>query len=229
MSTPADLIKPFLLAANTERPDLAQTNTLVSCAALLKLTLQKAGKDWAFVGKSTGNGMDGSGYPLSPAQDISCVRPDGQAQMVHIDAVSQDACWWLPGGRQVKVIANSSANDDPNPAIHGPAQLTPYDIDPVNYRWHNPAIAQSGSAPPPQPPQSLPSYEALGGDAYFRSAVGVPLQADMALVGQMLNDGSSVWFSRTIYDILAAGGVDKDKIALKHRNEWRALLDLPPV
>ena len=96
---------------------------------------------------------------------------------------------------------------------------------------HDPDDHGIGGAPaPPQP--SIPSYEAIGGDPFFRSHVGVPLQADMALAGQTLNDGSSVWFSRTCYSLLVArmnGATDTDAILRRHRNEWRAILGLPPL
>ncbi len=86
---------------------------------------------------------------------------------------------------------------------------------------------------PPTPQPVVPSYESLGGDAFFRANIGVPLQADMALVGQTLNDGSSVWFSRTCYDCIVARfhdpKADLAPICLKHRNEWRAILGLPPI
>jgi hypothetical protein len=56
----------------------------------------------------------------------------------------------------------------------------------------------------------------------------------MLLKGQPLNDGSSVWFSRTTYEILAesmkAGHlIDAAPIVRKYRNQWRAILGLPPV
>jgi hypothetical protein len=56
----------------------------------------------------------------------------------------------------------------------------------------------------------------------------------MLLKGQQLNDGSSVWFSRTTYEILAesmkAGHlIDAAPILRKYRNQWRAILGLPPV
>ena len=93
-----------------------------------------------------------------------------------------------------------------------------------------PYDAEPDSAPPLQ----LPSYEDLGGDAFFRTQVGVPLAADMALVGQPLNDGSSVWFSRTTYDLIRTflehGDHSEAPTILKHhRNEWRTILGLPPL
>lgn len=80
----------------------------------------------------------------------------------------------------------------------------------------------------------VPSYGELGDDAFFRAQIGVPLQADMIEAGQSLNDGSSVWFSRTTYEILtealAAGRmIDPAPIVKKYRNQWRAILGLPPL
>ena len=90
----------------------------------------------------------------------------------------------------------------------------------------------AGSTQPPQP--IIPSYAALGDDAFFRAHIGVPLEADMATAGQTLNNGSAVWFSRTTYSLMAAminagGPVDPLPIVKKHRNEWRAILGLPPL
>lgn len=81
----------------------------------------------------------------------------------------------------------------------------------------------------------VPSYGELGDDAFFRAMVGVPLQADMLAAGQSLNDGSAVWFSRTVYRLMKAllesngQPVDAAGEARIVRNEWRAILGLPPV
>lgn len=90
------------------------------------------------------------------------------------------------------------------------------------------------SGPVPPPVIKIPSYADLGDDAFFRNHIGIPLQADMAQTGQPLNDGSSVWFSRITYSLLVAmikagGPVDPAPIVKVHRNEWRAILGLPPV
>ncbi|MEO8680390.1 MAG: hypothetical protein ABI665_15165 [Vicinamibacterales bacterium] len=235
-------ILPFLQAADRERPDLKSINTAQSCFALLRLTLAKAGPDWGFVGKT--DTMDDGKFtpPDFRPRAMRLQRPDGELETVQIVGLSMDAAWHGPSHRQIKVIANSSANDDPRPEIHGPAQLTPYEIDPQWYRWHNPLIAQSfeGGDPVPAPrPLTLPSYEDLGGDAYWRAEIGVPLQADMAIKtplhpeGQTLNDGSTVWISRPIFRILHAylSGQTPDRPAIIRsvRNEWRAVLGLPPL
>ena len=87
--------------------------------------------------------------------------------------------------------------------------------------------------PVPCPDLEIPGYETIGGDNLFRSQVGVPLEVDMALAGQTLNNGSSVWFSRTCYSILALRisnpNADIAPVIKKHRNEWRAILGLPPL
>jgi hypothetical protein len=78
------------------------------------------------------------------------------------------------------------------------------------------------------PVLTVPGYEALGGDAFFREQVGKPLAADYAEAGQAFNDGTAVWFSRTTYVLIEAAlkGTTVDMRA--RRNEWRAALGLPP-
>lgn len=103
-------------------------------------------------------------------------------------------------------------------------------------------VDPSGTPIPPVP--TMPDYEALGGDAYWRAEIGVPLQADMTQAtsahgGGPLNDGSSVWFARPIFRILHAyaNGQTPDRAAIikSVRNEWRAVLTaqgatgLPPL
>lgn len=100
--------------------------------------------------------------------------------------------------------------------------------------WADPTdhgIGDSGPAPAPSP--VIPGYETLGGDNYYRQNVGVPLQADTIEAKQQLNDGSAVWFSRTIYDdmITVINNKPEERPALlkKHRNEWRVILGLPEL
>lgn len=156
----SDLIKPFLIEADRRRPELAKINSAMSCFELLQLALALAGKDWAFVGKT--RSMDGAS--VTPAGFIPLTMKlldrDGIERLVEIIGVSQDAAWHLPTRRQVKVIANSSANDDADPLIHGNAKLDPYDIDPQFYRWHNPPVLQFGNVatPIPAPPPPAPAH-----------------------------------------------------------------------
>ena len=244
-------IKPFLREADRRRPELKIINTKESCFELLELTLALAGPDWAFVGKSSA--MDGAAVtPLwFQPRELLLRRADGQSQRVLITGLGMDAAWHVPSARQVKVIGNSSANDDTRPEIHGSANLDSYEIETKHYRWHNPPIEQHGGVAepmlPPAPPLGqppagqfrIPSYAELGDDAFFRAEIGTPLQADMTTAGQTLNDGSSVWFSRPIYRILAAYArgerPDVAAIVKSVRNEWRAELrkqgatGLPPL
>ncbi len=82
----------------------------------------------------------------------------------------------------------------------------------------------SGTAPAPTPPASKP----YPGDAYFVSAIGVPLEADYALAGQRLNAGSATWFARTIWRHVNEG-MTMDASVAQSRKEWRAALGLPPL
>jgi hypothetical protein len=100
-------------------------------------------------------------------------------------------------------------------------------VDPFDHKL-------SQVTPPPPPAIRIPSYGELGDDAFFRESIGKPLQADMLQAGQQLNDGSSVWFSRTTYELLveainAGHAIDPTATVRKYRNQWRVILGLPPV
>lgn len=90
-------------------------------------------------------------------------------------------------------------------------------------------------APAPAPVARIPSYGELGDDAFFRAMVGVPLAADMAMAGQPLNDGSTVWSARAVYRLIAAllkangQPIDAAGEVRIVRNEWRTILGQPPV
>lgn len=160
MSTPvAYLIKPFIERAFAERPDLVVDNRTASCGALLMLAQGYAGPDWAYVGKTSGgeSGFVPLGFVPMP---VTVIRPDGQAQEITIVKVSMDALWHLPTKQQVKVIANSTANELPEgDPRRGPAKIGAYDIDPADYRWNNPPVTMAGSAPTPTPkPPAVPAF-----------------------------------------------------------------------
>lgn len=94
---------------------------------------------------------------------------------------------------------------------------------------------KAGSLSAPAPVVRIPSYGELGDDAFFRAMVGVPLFADYTMAGQAPNDGMAVWFSRTIYRLMAAflkangQPIDPAGEVKIVRNEWRQLLGLPPL
>jgi len=84
---------------------------------------------------------------------------------------------------------------------------------------------------PPSQPCKFPSYSELGDDAFWRDNVGKPLEADYKEFNQVMNDGSIVWSSQTMYDAMYWIVVDKmepkaavDRSVNKHRLEWRAAL-----
>lgn len=236
--TPAEIIRPFLMEANRRRPELAVINTTDTAGQLLQLALALAGPDWAHVGK-TGD-KDGSHW--APAGftpfDVNATRPDGQSERIRIVGVSQDAAWHVPTHRQVKVLAFSAAND-PGPWEHGPAQLTPYDIDPVNYRWHNPPVPQFGSVAspipqptpvPPAPSKPLyPSYEDLGGDAGGIKITRL-LEADYMRAGMRGLDGEcGAWQQRVSYDFLTGKCKTVEEAIAKHREEWCQALGISVI
>jgi hypothetical protein len=90
------------------------------------------------------------------------------------------------------------------------------------------------SGRPPANEKPFPPYETLGGDALCRELIGIPMEADYKEAGQAMNDGSSVWVNRTVYDAIF-WVVEKNllpemaykKSCEKRRPEWRAALGLP--
>lgn len=215
-------IKRYLLEADRRRPDLRIINTSESVTALLRLTLALAGPEYSHVGKTTT--MDGASVaPLGfEPFSIELPRPDGQRQTIRITGISQDAAWHLPSQRQIKVIAFSAAND-PGPWDHGPAQLTPYEIDPFNYRWHNPPVAQWGHLAESLPPEPFPAPTPAPSPAQqpYPSEPGYwnnfTAEVKKRYPGGQLNDEAFRWFTRTAYDIGA--GMDRDESAAKHLKE----------
>jgi hypothetical protein len=139
------------------------------------------------------------------------------------------ALYLLPNNRAMAVdFIGGSGGPNPRPGWIVD-EVTPY----THADAHDPD--DHGIDDPPPPPQlRIPSYGELGDDAFFRENIGKPLQSDMAAAGQALNDGSSVWFSRTTYELLtealkAGKAVDPAPIVLKYRNQWRAILGQPPL
>lgn len=147
LADPALYIRPYLALADIAQPELKRLNTRASCFALLQDALRRAGRDWAFIGKT--RDMDGEGKYTPPGflpREMTCIRPDGQSQLVTISAVSMDAAWYVPAMRQVKVIVNSG--DGEVGGAGKPARLDSYNIPrigedgQVQYRWHNPPVDQ---------------------------------------------------------------------------------------
>lgn len=229
-------ILPFLLEADRRRPDLRITNTSMAAFELLQLTLALAGPDWQHVGKTRLDGSQVAPPGFVPFEMV-LTRPDGQPVTERVTGVSQDAAWHVPSRRQIKVIAFSAAND-PGPWEHGPAKLTPYEIDPVHYRWHNPAVPQFGHVaeplptprPQPTPPPSrvLPKVEAyqqlLALNAFYAADDG--LQRAGGLVrfddqGRTIADMEAIaqWFYQLVIE-----GIPLEQVFTQIRasQEWRS-------
>lgn len=218
-------ITPFLLEADQRRPALKTINTTMSVFELLQLTLALAGPDWQHVGKTKYDGSQIAPPGFVPFE-MDLTRNDGQRERLTITGLSQDAAWHVPSRRQVKVIAFSAAND-PGPWEHGPAKLTPYEIDPANYRWHNPAVPQfgAGAAPGPiqvaQPPLSriLPKAEAFEAlkqlDAFYRAEDG--LQRPEGIGGDM--EAIAQWYTQLVIE---GRTLDDVRAQIRQSDEWRA-------
>lgn len=93
--------------------------------------------------------------------------------------------------------------------------------NPIKSAWVNPLTQ-------PEDPEEPPPTKPYPGDDFFRHSVGKVLEADYAEAGQQLNDGSSVWFARTIWDYVIGDLTIEESVA-KHRKEWREVLGLPPL
>ena len=156
-----------------------------------------------------------------------------------VDGFAEDAiCYTADPSNRENVLDMVNGAGAPNASIGGavkPRREHNHWVKPVPLSQDQLDYLLEGAQPEPGPAPIIPSYEALGGDAFFRAMIGVPLQADYLMAGQTLNDGSAVWFSRTTYSLMAAlagsngAPVDVNGIVKKHRNEWRAILGLPPV
>lgn len=209
---------------NAAHPQLLQTNTNATCSQFvdyLLVELKAAGREAYRMCKTAGEGQ----YTPPGFQPRVVKGLDGNDYT--ITGISQDAIWC--DGLQFDTIGRS--NDSPDPI--GMTGEPVWNAIPRQYwRANNPPLKEGAVPPTPQPP-TMPSYEAIGGDSFFRAQIGVPLQADMALAGQTLNDGSSVWFSRPTFRILEAyaKGQTPDTAAIikSVRNEWRAILGLPQL
>lgn len=167
---------------------------------------------------STLNGMDPKWGHLRKKPGQSQVHWHGEDSALYL---SEE-----PGQSQAVDFISGAGGPNPQPGwfVDAPRYSASDWADPADHRYEV----------QPVPQIRIPSYGALGDDAFFRNEIGVPLQADMLESGQPLNDGSAVWFSRPIYEllteaILAGGMVDPAPIVRKYRNQWRAILRLPPV
>ncbi len=154
------------------------------------------------------------------------------ASQTHFHRHAEDAALYLLPNNEARAVDFIAGAGGPNPQ---PGWI----VDAFLYKHsdaHDPDDhGLERPVPPPPPIVRVPGYAELGGDAFFRDMIGVPLAADMAAAGQSLNEGSSVWFARTVYSLIAAWlradgeAIDSASIVKRHRNEWRQILDLPQL
>lgn len=162
------------------------------------------------------------GNPLDISDDAICFKGEG----ADFDPTAGNA------QRTVVDVIGGAGGPSPTPqwaVVSNPA-------NPVPAAWVQPGPSQTPEPPPHVcPVLTIPGYEVLGGDSFYRAMIGVPLAADYSLAGQTLNDGAAVWFSRTTHSLMAAfvkangQPIDAPGIVKKHRSEWRAILGLPPL
>lgn len=216
---------------NQKYPHLLQTNTNRTCFDFITYVLADLNQidvGWGYLGKTNGEGQ----YRPPTWTPKPMTSWDGKEYVV--TGFSHDAIFNRDAHQQIDCIGRGNDGSEP---LGQPGIPQWGKINPQFYRPNNPWVdpkSVSGSQPVP-PAQEVPTYEEIGGDTFFRANVGVPLEADMTLAGQTLNNGSSVWFSRTCYDLIVAHingnptQADIDAIVKKHRNEWRSILGLPPL
>lgn len=239
---------PTWLPTNLGRTCWAHTTELIR-------RIREAGHEAWPVCKMDGEG----GYTPAGFKPINVVGLDGKTYL--ISRVSHDVIFYREKGtttmRQFDTLASANEYDrtiyrrngdpnwsfDPNDGPQIVASAVWNEVPSTSWRpWNPPFEGAIGDVPmpgeppvtPPPPPPSIriPSYSDLGDDAFFRATVGVPLAADARLAGETLNDGSSVWFSRLTYRLMAAalkhqmGGPSPNPLAEQKivRGEWRAIM-----
>lgn len=248
MTPVGHLLRPYIERAFAARPDLVAANTSKPCGLLLEMALTAANADagsriWAYVGKSQPGeaGWIPDGFvPFG----TTIRRADGQTETISIVKCGMDAAWHLPTHQQVKVIANSTANADPDPTIHGPAKIGAYDIDPKDYRPTNPPVdvvtlKTPGAVQTPATTGSIPQYPA---DESILDEAGKALFADFAEANRLRPDDPNTqpnpqmfrYAFRCAYSWIARERTDLSGSIAKHRSGepghpgWRETLGLPP-
>lgn len=165
-------------------------------------------------------------YNPVPDKQWHCKDPDGPGGR----PASDDVVVSMPTRYAYDIIPGAGA-DGYRFEAHG------FDLGPEQFVFVPSKPNGAGFPEPEIPPAAddhkcpvltVPGYEQLGGDTFFRNEVGVPLAEDYAEAGQTLNDGSAVWCARTVYVLMKAAIEGKTVDMRQRRNEWRAVLKLWP-
>jgi hypothetical protein len=224
---------PTWLPTNLGRTCYAHTVEVVA-------RLRAAGHSASLLCKMEGEG----GYTPPGFTPRLVVGLDGKQYL--ISRVSHDAIW--VDGFQYDTLGSANEYDrpifrrtgdpnwsfDPNDGPQIVASAIWNQIPTAVYRAWNPplpgVVSEPGPVPPPPPPAvRFPSYSEMGDDHFFRAAIGQPLFEDENLVGEAMNDGSSVWFSRGSHRMIESffkfgNHAGAPEIVKDLRNQWRAIL-----
>lgn len=114
-------------------PALLTTNTYESCLEFTQLVLDVLGPEWGHVGKTAGESQ-------SVPKGFTPIDVSAGGLTFRITGVSHDAIKHRVTGQVIDILANASANSDPNPAIHGPARIQWEAVPPAHWRVNNPFI-----------------------------------------------------------------------------------------
>ncbi len=226
--------RPFVDQIDRAFPSLRVTNTYESIGELVLRSLVLAGPEWAHIGKTAPEG----GKWIPPgfmAFTFAYLDSGGGAHSAEIVGVSHDAIWHLPTHTQIKVISNSAANSDPDPAAHGVGVISCYEIDAANYRPFNPPVTVGAIVGPPNPhPAPLPPAPPVVKDrGTFYSglqAVNRFYQAPEGLQrpgGMVITPAATGIISADVealgawgYDLMLGATVDECIAKIKTSEEW---------
>lgn len=205
--------------ADRETPERLHRNRAVDCyqhTTRVIALLRAQGIAASYIGKTRGEGqyVPSTGFPRTVVHPVS-----GNSYVC--TGVSHDAIW-VDDQRQFDLVGNGNDGSEP---LGSPGIPQANEIPEPYHRPNNPPVPPGPAPAPPPPPPAPKPYP---GDAYFASAIGVPLEADYALAGQRLDAGSATWFARTIWRHVNEGMTMEASVA-QGRKEWRAALGLPSL
>jgi hypothetical protein len=238
-------------------PALLETNVGATCFRFIqicKATLEAAGHKVRYVVKTNRDGGQytppGFGQRQIKGTDNHLYTMTGVSHdVLYIDDVQRDLI--ISGNYYDEQIFDAGKQVRARPKW---GEVIP----PHEYRAWNPPLPvelESLFAPanpvampiePPPAPRELevPGYDKIGDDAFFVEKVGAFVAEEMGLpqcrdcgshnIANGMNKGSASWIARTVHSMLRSfikhrDTREADAIALKHRNEMRAVLNRPPL
>lgn len=235
-------------------PALLQQNIGSTCFRFLQIAkdrLERAGHTVRFIVKTNRDGgqyrppglgqhqirgTDGNLYTLTGVSH-DALYVDGEQRDVIGGAVYHDEPWFENG----KQVIGRPTWGDPVPHHEWRPWNPPL---PLEFEKLFAPVPPPTGEPPPTSVFEMPGYDRLGDDPYFVGKVGAFVAEEMGTprcnncgshdIAGGMNAGSASWIARTVHSIIASFIKHKDlreadAIALKHRNEMRAVLQRPPL